>query len=134
MRTWNSGRKLVAALLLGALASLPTLTLAQESLAAEAAAEGCAVQAKTGEDSRNKALEKKQLARLRGKLLYKKGQIRKLENSVTAASAELKGKVDELERQRRDLLQGAEPKLASLYEEHDQLSEQIRQAADALKK
>ena len=38
MRTWNSGRKLVAALLLGALASLPTLTLAQESLAAEAAA------------------------------------------------------------------------------------------------
>ena len=89
---------------------------------------------KTAEAGRDKAVEKKQLARLRGKLLYKKGQIRKLENGVTAASAELKGKVDELERQRRDLLQGAEPKLASLYEEHDQLSEQIRQAADALKK
>ena len=89
---------------------------------------------KTDEASRNKALEKKQLARLRGKLLYKKGQIRKLENGVTAASAELKGRVDELERQRRDLFQGAEPKLASLYEEHDQLSEQIRQAAEALKK
>ncbi len=133
MRTWNSGRKLVAALLLGALASLPTPTLAQESLS-EPASEGCAVQVKTDEASRNKALEKKQLARLRGKLLYKKGQIRKLENGVTAASAELRGRVDELERQRRDLFQGAEPKLASLYEEHDQLSEQIRQAAEALKK
>ena len=133
MREWNSGRKLVAALLLGALASLPTPTLAQESLS-EPPSEGCAVQVKTDEASRNKALEKKQLARLRGKLLYKKGQIRKLENGVTAASAELKGRVDELERQRRDLFQGAEPKLASLYEEHDQLSEQIRQAAEALKK
>ena len=133
MREWNSGRKLVAALVLGALASLPTLTLAQESLS-EPASEGCAVQVKTAEAGRDKAVEKKQLARLRGKLLYKKGQIRKLENVVTGASAELKGKVDELERQRRDLLQGAEPKLASLYEEHDQLSEQIRQAADALKK
>ena len=134
MRTWNSGRKLVAALLLGALASLPTPTLAQESPSVEPASEGCAVQVKTDEASRNKALEKKQLARLRGKLLYKRGQIRKLENGVTAASAELKGRVDELERQRRDLFQGAEPKLASLYEEHDQLSEQIRQAAEALKK
>ena len=133
MREWNSGRKLVAALVLGALASLPTLTLAQESLS-EPASEGCAVQVKTAEAGRDKAVEKKQLARLRGKLLYKKGQIRKLENGVTGASAELKGKVDELERQRRALLQGAEPKLASLYEEHDQLSEQIRQAADALKK
>lgn len=72
---------------------------------------------------------KKALSQLRGKLLYKKGQIRKLEKAATDADAALAGKIAELERQRRELLVAAQAKLAALYEENDNLEKQIQAAA-----
>lgn len=124
-----SSRRWLATLLLGVLLGTPLMGQGEAAPAAEEA-----VQVKSTAAVRDKAQEKKQLARLRGKLLYKKGQIRKLESGVTENSDDLKNKVAELERQRRDLYLGAEPKLAALYEEHDQLNEQIRQCAEDLKR
>ena len=78
--------------------------------------------------------DKTQVSRMRGKLLYKKGQIRKLEKAVTETNAEASAKSANLERQRRELFVAAEPKLAQLYEEQDALEEQIRTLSEALKK
>ncbi len=79
-------------------------------------------------------VDKTQVSRMRGKLLYKKGQIKKLEKAVTETNADASAKSANLERQRRELFIAAEPKLAQLYEEQDALEEQIRTLSDALKK
>ena len=79
-------------------------------------------------------VDKTQVSRMRGKLLYKKGQIKKLEKAVTETNADASAKSANLERQRRELFIAAEPKLAQLYEEQDSLEEQIRTLSDALKK
>ena len=81
-----------------------------------------------------KDLEKKEVARMRGKLLYKKGQIRKLEKTAMQSNPQLAKKIDDLERQKRDALIAAEPKLAPLYEEQDKLDEQIRQVTEKMQK
>jgi len=78
--------------------------------------------------------DKTQVSRMRGKLLYKKGQIKKLEKAVTETNADASAKSANLERQRRELFIAAEPKLAQLYEEQDALEEQIRTLTEALKK
>lgn len=66
-----------------------------------------------------------QVAKLRGKLLYKKGQIRKLEKAACAYNAELKKKVDALETERRNSYIAIEPKLKTLYAEQDAIDAEI---------
>ena len=73
-------------------------------------------------------LDKQQLAKLRGKLLYKRGQVRKLEKGAVAADAELAEKLNELEAKRRALLVSAEPRLGALYAEQDKLEEEVQAA------
>lgn len=63
--------------------------------------------------------------KLRGKLLYKRNQISKLERSAIDGDEQLRGKVESLEIQRRDLLSGAQPKLSELYQEEMELRQQI---------
>ena len=65
---------------------------------------------------------------LRGKLLYKRNQIRKLEKAACEADAALQGKVTELENQIQTLYQTAEPKLQALYQEEKALLTQIQEA------
>lgn len=74
--------------------------------------------------------EKAPVAKLRGKLLYKKSQIRKLEKAATAADDVLASKLQELENQRRALLSAAEPRLATLYAEHDGMEEEIQKMTE----
>ena len=66
---------------------------------------------------------------LRGKLLYKRNQIRKREKAACAADTALQGKVEELEKQIQSLYQAAEPKLNSLYQEEKSLLTQIEEAS-----
>ncbi len=77
----------------------------------------------------NVQLDKQQLAKLRGKLLYKRGQVRKLEKGAIAADAELAEKLNELEAKRRALLVAAEPRLGALYAEQDKLAEEVQAAS-----
>ena len=63
--------------------------------------------------------------KLRGKLLYKRNQISKLERSAIDGDEQLRDKVESLEIQRRDLLSGAQPKLSELYQEEMELRQQI---------
>ena len=74
--------------------------------------------------------EKSPVAKLRGKLLYKKSQIRKLEKSAATADAVLAEKLQELENQRRALLSSAEPRLAALYAEHDSMEDEIQKMTE----
>jgi len=74
--------------------------------------------------------EKSPVAKLRGKLLYKKSQIRKLEKAAATADAVLAEKLQELENQRRALLSSAEPRLASLYAEHDSMEDEIQKMTE----
>ena len=74
--------------------------------------------------------EKNPVARLRGKLLYKKSQIKKLEKAAAAADPALAEKLQELENQRRALLSSAEPRLAALYAEHDGLDEEVQKMTE----
>ncbi len=74
--------------------------------------------------------EKSPVAKLRGKLLYKKSQIKKLEKAATMADDVLAGKLQELENQRRALLSAAEPRLAALYAEHDGMEEEIQKITE----
>ena len=74
--------------------------------------------------------EKAPVAKLRGKLLYKKSQIRKLEKAAAAADEVLASKLQELENQRRALLSAAEPRLAALYAEHDGMEEEIQKMTE----
>ena len=74
--------------------------------------------------------EKTPVAKLRGKLLYKKSQIKKLEKAAVLADDVLAGKLQELENQRRALLSAAEPRLAALYAEHDGMEEEIQKMTE----
>ncbi|MCQ2396372.1 MAG: hypothetical protein MJ106_01590 [Lentisphaeria bacterium] len=66
---------------------------------------------------------------LRGKLLYKRNQIRKYERAAIAADAELAGKIIELERSIQALYVAAEPKLDPLYAAEKSLLQQIEDAS-----
>jgi len=65
---------------------------------------------------------------LRGKLLYKRNQIRKLERTATSADASLQDKVLDLETQIQALYVAAEPKLGALYQAEKDLLNQIEEA------
>lgn len=65
---------------------------------------------------------------LRGKLLYKRNQIRKLERAAIASDDELGGKVADLEEQILALYVAAEPKLEALYAAEKSLLKQIEEA------
>lgn len=73
--------------------------------------------------------EKNPVAKLRGKLLYKKNQIRKLERSAAEGNNALRVRADELEKERRGQYVAVEPKLAELYSEQDGLSAEIDRLA-----
>ncbi len=65
------------------------------------------------------------LKKLRGKLLYKRNQIRKMENNAVSKDSVLRGKVADLENQRQKLYVEAEPKLSELYAAELDLKNQI---------
>ena len=69
---------------------------------------------------------KVQIAKMRGRLLYKKGQIRKLEKEACETNVQLKEKTDELEKERRIQFIAANPKLEGLYAEQDALEAEIQ--------
>ena len=74
-----------------------------------------------------------QLAKMRGRLLVKKNQVRKLEKEACTANPELKGKVAELDKERRTLFVAAEPKLQGAYAEVDTLEKEIERLANSRK-
>lgn len=65
------------------------------------------------------------VAQLRGKLLYKRSQARKLERNAVGNDPALGEKICRLEAEIEALYSAAEPKLAPLYAEQKQLNEQI---------
>ena len=107
----------LAALLMSV--SLPSWAQAADGAAA-GAADGAAVVTKA---------EKNPVAKLRGKLLYKKNQIRKLERSATGSNEALRVRAGELEKERRGQYVAVEPKLAELYSEQDALAAEIDRLA-----
>lgn len=68
---------------------------------------------------------KNPLSQLRGKLLYKRNQARRLERAATEADGELKKKIDLLQSQIEGLYVEANPKLAEIYAEQKQLETRI---------
>lgn len=66
-----------------------------------------------------------QVAKLRGKLLYKRNQIRKLEKSACDANSELRQRMESIEKEKRTQYVVAEPKLEPLYAEQDALEGEI---------
>ena len=108
-------RVLLAALVLSGVTAVSSVQ-AEEAVAVEAAAA-------PGEAA---PAEKNPVARLRGRLLYKKGQIRKLEKAAAEVNAALKTKAEDLEQERRAQYVAAEPKLVELYAEQDALEEEIK--------
>lgn len=70
-----------------------------------------------------------QVAKLRGKLLYKKSQIRKLEKAACNVSPELKIKMEAMEKEKRTQYIAADPKLEGLYAEQDAIEEEIQKLA-----
>ena len=69
---------------------------------------------------------KSAVKQLRGKLLYKRNQIRKLEGAACAADTELQSRVEALESERQGLYVAAEPKLGELYAAEKDLEAQIQ--------
>jgi len=92
---------------------LPAVTQAEDSDPATAAVEATSV--------------KDQVARLRGKLLYKKNQARRLETQAEKTDSTLKAKIGELNNQKENLYVAVEPKLAEIYQEQKELTRQIEQ-------
>ncbi|MBR4222714.1 MAG: hypothetical protein IKR81_16265 [Victivallales bacterium] len=80
------------------------------------------------EDALKAAAEtaKVQIAKLRGRLLYKKSQIRKLEKSACESNPALKTKMEEMEKEKRQSYIAVESKLESLYSEQDVLENEIQ--------
>ena len=68
---------------------------------------------------------KTQIRKLRGKVLYKKNQISRLEKQAKAADPAVKAKADQLEAQRRELFFGANPNLKPLYAEMEAFQAEI---------
>lgn len=66
---------------------------------------------------------------LRGKLLYKRNQIRKYERAAVAADDTLGYKIAELENKIQALYVAAEPKLEALYAAEKSLLKQIDDAS-----
>ena len=69
---------------------------------------------------------KVQIAKLRGRLLYKKSQIRKLEKSACENNPALKTKMEEMEKEKRQSYIAVESKLEPLYSEQDVLESEIQ--------
>ena len=109
-------RVLLAALVLPGVAAVSSVKAEEAAVKAEAAVAEAA------------PAEKNPVARLRGRLLYKKGQIRKLEKAAAEVNEALKNKVDDLEQERRAQYVAAEPKLVELYAEQDAL--EVMEAMD----
>lgn len=114
-------RMLLAALVLPGVAAMSSVR----------AEEAAAVKVAAAAEAAPKPAEKNPVARLRGKLLYKKGQIRKLERAAAEVNVALKSKVDDLEQERRAQYIAAEPKLVELYAEQDALEEEIKRLSAA---
>ena len=72
--------------------------------------------------------QKDPVKQLRGKLLYKKNQIRKLERAALAADPSLEEKVIQLENERQSLYVAVAPDLAELYAAEKELQQQIDSA------
>ena len=119
-------RKLLCRCMLAMLLSCGGWRAMAQEAEKPAAQEGKAV-VKVDEEAKK---EKAPVAKLRGKLLYKKSQIRKLEKAAATADAVLAEKLQELENQRRALLSSAEPRLAALYAEHDSMEDEIQKMTD----
>ena len=62
---------------------------------------------------------------LRGKLLYRKNQARKLEKAAEENSPELRKEIRELNRKIREAYIKAEPKLEAIYKLQDELQAQL---------
>lgn len=75
--------------------------------------------------------QKDPVKQLRGKLLYKKNQIRKLEKAALAADPSLEEKVNHLESERQSLYVSVAPDLAELYAAEKDLQGQIDAATRA---
>ena len=99
--------------------------LAQDAMKTEPAGEKSVVKV---EDEAKK--EKAPVAKLRGKLLYKKSQIKKLEKVAVAADPTLANKLQELENQRRALLTAAEPRLGEMYAEQDSMERELQKMTE----
>lgn len=110
--------KTLSAIMLSAL--LACVGLGQSAFAAEAdvADKPVAVESAVKAD-------KSEVKKLRGKLLYRRNQIRKLERAAMSADADLAAAVQGLEERRRESLAGAEPKLKELYALEKELQGQI---------
>ena len=72
-----------------------------------------------------------QVKQLRGKLLYKRSQIRKLEKTAVASDAKLKAQIADLEAKRQAAYVAVQPKLGGLYAEERELQQQIDQLVPA---
>ncbi|MBR4125939.1 MAG: hypothetical protein IKR13_07025 [Victivallales bacterium] len=107
--------KQIRVLLLAALLAFSGVSFAAES--AEGGAPSASPQVVT--------IQKDPVKQLRGKLLYKKNQIRKLERAALAADPTLEEKVNQLENQRQSLYVAVAPDLAELYAAEKDLQGQI---------
>lgn len=76
---------------------------------------------------------KNPIAQLRGKLLYRHNQARKLEKAALAADPELQTEIEALDLQKEELFIAANPKLAEVYREQKALSAQIEELQAAQK-
>lgn len=79
-------------------------------------------------DVKEQSVEVLTVKQLRGKLLYKRNQIRKYERSAIAADSKLADKVSGLENQIQALYVATEPKLEALYAAEKSLLKQIDDA------
>ena len=70
------------------------------------------------------------IGKLRGKLLYKKNQIHKLEKSACESNPELKARMDAMETEKRNQYIAVEPKLEELYKAKDELEKEIKEMTD----
>ncbi|MBQ4479439.1 MAG: hypothetical protein II943_02255 [Victivallales bacterium] len=69
--------------------------------------------------------QKDPVKQLRGKLLYKRNQIRKLERAALAVDPALEAKVEQLENERQSLYVAVKPELEELYAAEKELLNQI---------
>ena len=94
------------------------------------AGEGAAVQENPPVQSQA-VTQKDPVKQLRGKLLYKKNQIRKLEQAALSADPTLEEKVERLESERQSLYVAVKPELEELYAAEKELQSQIEAAKPA---
>jgi len=115
------------ALLLALLSSMASVTAQEKSPEVQAKEDKLLRQMSGGDEVRV------QLAKMRGRLLVKKNQVRKLEKEACAAKPELKVKVSELDKERRTLFVAADPKLEGVYAEVDTLEREIEKLSSSRK-